>query len=346
MTLLSAQLSHPILLFPIQTIGNGTWIAVLLAGLLAILLYWPAAAALQRLGHGNLIDLARQAGGAPGEMAVALILGAALVFDAGAVMRETAEMTISFAYPHTPQTFAMVAVTMCALYGSSGRTVGIIRLGRLFLPGLLLTVLLVIAGSVGWGEPRFLLPLWGTGLQRILGDQVPLLSLFLPVLFPLLSVGEARDRQHLVRSGAVALGAYTALLSATTVVYLMAFPLPVGGSVAFPLHFMSRLTIGGRFLERLDGIWLCIWAFGTAIYLSAILHMAATALAGAFAFPSHRVAILPLGALAATVALFPPDMGRVLVDHFAAAPLFAAVAFGLPQALILLARLRRRGART
>lgn len=342
LTLLTAQLFHPILLFPVQAIGTGTWLALLLAGGIAILLYWPAAAILQRSGAGNLIDLARLAGGVTGEVATAIIITALMVFHGGAVLRETAEMAITASYQHTPQTFAVVALGLCFLYGSAGGTTGIVRLARLFLPGLLFAVLLVLLGTMGWGEVRYLLPIWGKGPDVMAAHTFPLLSSYSPALFLLMAAGPARDRQHLVRAGVIALGGFAVLLAATTVVFLMTFPLPLGDSVAFPLHSMARLVMGGRFLERLDGIWMCVWAFGTAIHLSALLHVAAVAFAGAFGIPSHRLAILPVGVLTLSIAYFPPDLGRVLSEHAASAPLDAAVSFGLPLAVALLARMRIR----
>lgn len=114
----------------------------------------------------------------------------------------------------------------------------------------------------------------------------------------------------------------------------------MGQHIAFPLHEMSRLVIGGRFFERIEGIWLFVWVFGTACHLAALLHAAAVAFAQAFALPSHRTAVPPLVAMALTIAFFPPD--ETIAWHAAGALPALAIGFGLPLGLAVVAW---RGAR-
>lgn len=345
LTMLAAEVVQPTLLLALQAGETAAWLSAAAAGLMAAPAYWVAARAVAALPGGDLISLARAAAGVPGAVATALAVAGVLVFHGGLVLRETAEMAVSSLYPHTPQTFALISLVLPVLYGALGGTAALVRLCRAFLPLLMLATLLSLAGAMGWGEARFLLPFWGPGPAALLGRSVAVTGLYKPVLFLLLAAGQVGDRRHLGRAGLIAIGAAALTIAAAEAVFTKAYPLPLGWSVTYPLHELSRLVSGGRFFERLEGIWLFIWVVGTGLHLAALLHAAAYAWAAAFGLPSHRLAVLPLVSVAVAVALFPPDQGQTLTLHTAIAPLAAAVGFGLPAALALLAPLRRRVSR-
>lgn len=342
-TVMLAQTFHPILFAVLRAGETAAWLAILVAGLLAIAMYWPVAAGIASLPGGNLIDLARAAMGAPGAIAAGVLVCSLLLYHSGMIIRQTSEMAISAVYTHTPQTFAMVTLVACVLYGAYGGLAALVRLSRLFLPFLVLAILLNLVGSLGWGEFRNLLPLWGPGPAALLGRSAGLTALYSPlVLFLLIAAGQLRDRVHLGRAGTVTMGGVRLLLAAATFVLLMTYPLPMGFSITFPLHAMSRLVLGGRFFDRIEGDWMFFWVYGTACHLAALLYAAAAAYAGAFGMPNHRAAVLPLIAMAIAIALFPPDQARAVAWHAAATPFGLGIGFAMPLFLALLAAWRGR----
>lgn len=330
------------ILFAVWQGESAAWLATLLAGLVAFLLLWPVAAVLAARTGGGLIALARTAAGVPGAMATALLISGYVVSHSGLIFRQTTEMTVSAIYPHTPQTVATVALGGCILYGAYGGMAALVRLCRAFLPILVLAILLILAGSFGWGQARFLLPIWGPGPGLLPLRSVTLAGLYTPMLLMLVAAGQLRDRKGLVRAVAVALAGSALLFAATKAVLVMAYPLPLANSITFPLHELSRLVLGGRFFERIEGVWTLVWVFATAAHLSILVHAAAVAMAEGFGMPDSRVAVPPLVTMMLAVALLPPDQTRAIRWHYAIEPARLAVAFGLPLALALLAAWRRR----
>lgn len=338
-----AQSFHPILVAAFHAGDTGAWLAVLLAGLFTISLYLLAAVPLQAIPGGNLIHLARTAAGQPGAILTGLLVCSLLVYHSGLIVRQTSEMAVGAVYTHTPQTFATAALLLCTLYAASGKTASIVRLTRSFLPYLLLSILLMLAGGAAWGSPRFLLPFWGPGPAALAAGSVSLGAIYSPlVLFLLITAGKLHDRRQLWQAGTVAIGGSALLLAVIMIVLVMSYPLPLGYTITFPLHELSRLLVGGRFFERIEGIWVVIWVFATAGHLAALLHAAAAAYAEAFSMPTHQTAVLPLVAMAMVVAFFPRDQGQSVAWSQEAFPLYLVIGLGLPVALALLAVIRRR----
>lgn len=341
-TILIAQAYHPVMLALLKAGATGAWISALVAGFLAALLLWPAAICLQRIPGGSLIDLARAAVGTPGAIATGILVGGVLILHSGFVIRETAEMAVSSNYPHTPQTFAVVALVLCVLYGAWGGTVALIKLCRLFLPMLLFSVGVVLVGAFPWGEVHYLLPLWGPGALPLLARSTLMTALFSPAIFLLIGAGSVRDRERLGLAVWVTVCGAAALYAVAKAVLIMTFPFPMGPHVTFPMHEMARLILGGRFFERIEGAWVSLWVFGTACHVAAMIHAAALTYTRAFGMDSHRTAVLPTVMMALLVAFFPPDQNQTILWHEAGAPYGLALAFGLPLILAGVAALRRR----
>lgn len=341
-TVLVSLVFHPVYLGPLWVSGTAGWLAFLLGGLLVGLLFWPVAGAVATSPGGTLISLARAAAGSPGAVGTALLVGGLLVYHAGLTLREASEMAVTMVFPHTPQTMAMVALVMGAAYGAYGGIDAIVFLCRAFLPVLLSLLLLVAIGTLGWGEFRYLLPLWGHGGRPLGVGSLLTVAIYTPMLFLLVGSANLHDRRQLWKAALAVAGVATICFTVLKVVLLMVFPYPLGESVAFPIHALTRLVLGGRFLERIESLWLFFWVYATACHLGAVLHTAAAMYAEAVGFPSHRTAVLPLILLAGTIALFPPDISQTIGWHTGAAPLAATIGFGLPLLLTGAAALRRR----
>ncbi len=342
LTVLFAQAFHPSMLGVLWAAETAGWLALLLAGLLAFALFWPVAVQVARVPGSSLISLARETGGRPTAVATALLAGGLLVYHSGLVLREASEMAVTLVYPHTPQTFAMVALVICVLYGALGGIDAMVLLCRSFLPVLLLVTVGILFGTLGWGEIRYLLPLWGPGPGLLLARTPLVVAIYSPLLFLLAGASRLHDRQHLWRAGLVATVGVALLFAAVKVVLVMTFPYPLGSTIAFPLHALARLVIGGRFFERIESLWLFFWVYATACHLGAVLHASAAMYAEAVGFPSHRTAVLPLLLTAGTIALFPPDIGRAIAWHVKLAPVALGIAFGLPFLLVVVHLIRGR----
>lgn len=215
-------------------------------------------------------------------------------------------------------------------------------MGRLLLTPLLVTFAIIYAGTVGWGELRYLLPFWGPGPLPLLWRSAGIVGLFGPsALFVLAAMGKLRSRRESWKAAVGGLVLPGLVLSVGKAILLMTYPMPMGLGITFPLHEMSRLVLGGRFFERIDPLWLSIWVIATSLHLGALLCAAATSCASAFGLPSHRTVVLPLTMLTATLALFPKDQGAALVYHEAMAPYSLAIGFGLPLVLAAAVSVRK-----
>lgn len=320
--------------------------ALLLAGGLAFLLVWPIAAQLSRRSGHNLIDLCLDAGGRPLAIAAALVFAFQIIATLSLSLRQIAEMAITAAYPHTPQTFLISTLLLAGVCGARISPPGLVWFGYVWAMPMLLAILVIVVGAWPWGKLSHLMPPTGPGLLTVTAELVPMTSYFskLSVLFVLCSYLKSPRRlvSYTVGAGAVV----TATWALAILVFLMVFPMPDGLSVPFPLFDLTQLLMFGRFLERLDALWMLFWAVGGAIGLSTGLMAAALMWRDAFRLPSHREAVLPLAAAILATSLFPSNQATALdYEIFFLRRWGFVTALLIPLLIALAAQARRRSNR-
>jgi spore germination protein KB len=341
-----AQSYHPLLLVAIERGKTAAWLVTLMASLLAALAVWPVAAALQGTPGSSLPDMAREVLGRPGAVITGLMLSAILLFISGMILRETSEMAISAAFPHTPQTFATTALLLGSIYVAYGDGPGLVRLGRLVLPLVICSILLVLAGSFGWGNLRYLAPVWGPGLPRLALSVPEVAMLFAPAAILTVLTGSIGNRKAWPLWDVATPPIAGAFITLETGVLTMVLPYPVSASVTFPLHAAARILLGGRFFERMDGIWLFMWVWSTTILSGALLYAAAVTFIRAFGMPRHVLAILPMATVTLSIAFFSRNQADTIILHERAAWPISLVTLAMPLLISLAALWRRRRRRS
>ncbi len=326
-------------------IGTSTaapW-AILLAGGVTLLLFWPLAAVLAKRPGQNLIDLAVEVGGRPLAIGVALVLGALLIGGTGIGIRQASEMAVTGFYPHTPQTFAMVSLVLTACLGAALSPPSLIWIGAVSGPPTLGTLLLVLIGNLGWGRFRHIIPPTGPGLVPVMAQVLPLTSFFGELVYLAIISPYVRTPRRLMRAATWGLGLSTAVGAALVLVYLMVFPLPGGLSFPFPLLELTRLIQGGRYLERVDILWIWLWVVGSTGLAAGAIQSTALLITDAFRLPTHRGAVLPLAVATLSVALFPSNQATAIaIETFLVRRWGFIFTLLLPLAIALLARRRGR----
>lgn len=206
-------------------------------------------------------------------------------------------------------------------------------------------IALVLIGNLPWGTLRNVLPLTGVGLLPATLEAVPNASHFGELVYLVVFSKFLVRPGGLMRATGLVAGISAASFALVLLLYLMVLPYPGGLNVPFPLFEMTRLVQGGRFLERLDAVWLIFWVLGTCIQTALALMATSMLIKDAFRLPDHRGAVMPLATSMLAVALFPSNQNEVITtEAFFLRRWGVLVTLVLPLLVTVLARVRRRDA--
>lgn len=165
-------------------------------------------------------------------------------------------------------------------------------------------------------EPNALAPFWGTGRSRVLTMGIVKSALFSELLVFGFLLPRIRKSEAWGRSVWWCIAIASLILFSTTVVYLYIFPYPTAIRLNVPLFEISRIVILGRWLQRVESIFLMVWLLSAVIKLSIGLYCSAFTLSQMLRIPKSQPFIFPLAIIVYSFSLLPPsEMSAVAWDR-------------------------------
>lgn len=121
------------------------------------------------------------------------------------------------------------------------------------------------------------------------------------------------------------------MLFGTTIVYLFVFPYPSAIRLNVPMFEVSRLIIFGRWIQRLESLFLIAWLISAVIKLAIGLYCAAATMSQVLKLDKVKPLIFPLSLLVYAFALLPTsEMKAVAWDGKYLRTYGSIISIGLP----------------
>lgn len=324
--------------------GGAGWLAMGLGALVALAGLTLLVTALARFRGQGLVGVAAEVAGPVVGRLLVLPLFLYFLADTALTGREFAENLYLALLPNTP-----VPVTAAVLLGLAGATASLgletlVRAAMLWSLIIALFLVPLLASFVTLADFSNLTPLWGPGLGSLaiqgwkdsgLYPEYLLLGVVAPLV---------RRRQELWRAGALAIGG-TWLVLASLSVLTVAVLSPEGAArLSFPVFVLARSVALGRFLERVEAVFVFLFFLALTLRKSVTLLGAAFLLAGSLDLGHHRPLVPALTVLAYGLSFVPLSVTEAAaLDFTVIREVLWVLVVGLPLALLALAAGRRKG---
>lgn len=291
---------------------SAAWMVPLVSGVVALLFFWILYAALKRFPGEDLLRAAERVLGVIPSAVMALLFAAIFLLQTALVMREFTETVVTTVLPETPSAvIAFLFMGVVVYYAYKGLE-GLTRMSILLAFFLGAGILLLLAMSLTWFNPHLLEPLWGRGGANILSSGLMNTSQFMNLLILAIVYPAVRRRGQFFQIGSLSIALTAILFSAVVAVFVGTFSGAPNGTVPFPLYQLARLIYLGRFVQRLEAVFVFLWTAGAVIQMGFGLWMAAYLYASVFRMPVYRPILFPFALLLLVLANLPPDFPTVL----------------------------------
>lgn len=146
------------------------------------------------------------------------------------------------------------------------------RANLFFMPSILFSIFFIFIANLGNFTPQRALPLLGNGIIPTFFSGLSNLSAFGAISMLYFIPPYLKEQQSFskVAFGSVAISGVFLLMSVTTL--LLMFPLVASSEEVLPLYLASRFIEFGRFLQRLDAVFVFIWIISMVSYLSIVFY--------------------------------------------------------------------------
>lgn len=324
--------------------GSAGWLLMLMSATIASVGVFFFVKLLKRFPGKNIIDIAELVLGIPGRVVVAFLFVLFFIYISTITMREFAESILTTVLPRTPISIIIFAFILTMLYGAYRGIEVIARSTRLLFPfivGGLISILLLTANFIDWNN---LFPLLGTGVKKIALLAPGRSSFFIDMIFVGLIVSSINDYDKI--TGEIWKGFIFSvfLYILVQVIYVSVFTFASGSILYVPMLQLARTIYMGRFIQRIEAIYIFIWYFTAAIQLTMGLYGAAIAFCQGFKIPIYQPVLFPLSLLIFSLSFIPGNiLSSVYYDISILREYGAVFAWGLPAFLLFISILRKKG---
>jgi spore germination protein (amino acid permease) len=317
------------------------WLVSLVQLLVALIAVLPMLALLKAYPEHTLIEISEAIAGPVAGILVSMVQFLFFMGTAIIVMRQFTETIIVALLPTTPISIITIFLLLGIIYPCYLGIEALSRGAWLLMPFLLFGLIGVLLLILPRTHLDYLFPLWGPGLTQIIKagaikssmtGEILLVSIFNPYL---------RERKQIKTVVIGSLIIYGILFTLTMAIYEMVFPYPSAVTLLpYPLYMLARIIYYGRFLQRVESIFIFIWVFSLLVTISSLFYGATLSLARGLKLPVYQPLLFPLAILVYSVNFLIPNFpaGAWLDSHVLHNYSFI-VAFGLPALVWLMVKI-------
>lgn len=260
--------------------------------------------------------------------------------------REFAEALIIAALPRVP--VSLISLTYLGM-GVLGAYLGIealARTARLSYPYIFGGILLLLIALIPQWDTGGLYPVLGNGPIQVFGLGTLSTAGITEIIFAAVIIQSMGGIQQFRLVGYRSMLLSFVALIAVLLVMTLTLHWGTMAENTLPFYNLSRNIYLGRFLQRVESIFVIIWSMVAFIKIAVTLYGASVALTRTLKLPDYRPLLWPIIVIMFMLSLLPPDLPTtVKLDTELLRPYALIPNYLLPLLILAVYSLRRRGQR-
>ncbi|NMB33775.1 MAG: GerAB/ArcD/ProY family transporter [Clostridium sp.] len=326
-----------------ESVGNAGWILTIYTAVISLILFLIISMLYKNFEGKDLLDVSEFLAGGFGRITVGMIFLIDYIFIIAITLREYAEDLKVISLTESPISFVMLFFAVGMIIGAFLGLEPLVRMAAISVPVIAVVYLMIILSAARYFNFSNLTPVFGTGPYDLFAEGISRISVFSGISALFLAIPFLGTYDNYKKSGVLALLLSTLFLTLGTLVYSLTLPYPNSLSNFLPMYFISRLISYGIFFQRIESIFILVWATAAFIYLSIGLFFTAHVFKKAFWLKYHRPLILPFTIIIFSIALVPQSLMEVIfLDNIVIRRFAWIVTFGVTFVVLLLATLKKK----
>lgn len=253
-------------------VGNTGWYMTLISALIALVGFMFIYLLLKRFPGKDLMEIFDISLGRFLGFAFSGILALYLLFKAMTRIAEFNEVIKVYVFPLSPNwliigIYAVCVFSLCILGLES-----IARFAKLLIYFLLAGVIVLLILNIQNYHTNYLYPIFGYGLEKTLTNGIMRSSVYGEVILLAIFARSMQGTNHIKKEGIIGIVLSAALISLSLLAYTLTFPYYTAKDITAPMYEMATLIDYGRFLQRVEPIFLFVWITSTLISTTIVVY--------------------------------------------------------------------------
>ncbi len=331
----------------VQEGGSASWLLLLMSAGIASAGVFIIVKLIKKFPDKNIVDIAETLWGPPGRVIVAAVMASIFLYISTVVVREFAETILTTVLPRTPISIVTLMFVITMVLGAYNGLEVITRSVTLLIPFILvgITSILLLAGS--FIDLNNFFPLLGTGIDKLVVHAPGRSSIYIDIVMVTLIISNVNEPEKIPQQVWKGFLFSTAVFVVVQLFYVSILTIHAGSKLYIPLFQLARIIYMGRFVQRIEVLYVFVWFFTGALQLTLTLYGAVTALSRGFKIPIYQPLLFPLGLLVFSLSFVPQStLHAVSLDMNILRKYGSLIGFGVPAALLLTSVVLRKGGKT
>ena len=324
----------------VEIAGPAGWILCIYITLLVLLIFYVIARLYKPFEGLDTMDMGEVVGGTVGRVIVGCILIIFSTFILSMILREFGENMKVIALTVSPISFVQGLFLLGMVVGAYKGIEAIMRLHAIIVPIITVGMITIVVGVSPYIKFENLTPILGSGAYQIFGQGFFRIASFSALQILFFFFPFIKSYQEFKRIGYASILFTGFFMTLTTLVFAAVISYPASLEQLLPTYQMARMINVGRFFQRIESVFVLVWAAAAFLYLSVVFFVVLHIIRKTFKLEYYRPLIFPYGAVVLTISLLPQNIMSVIELE---AVLFRTTAwvvtFGVIMVLLILARL-------
>lgn len=267
-------ITHLILNMPntlIESTGSSAILNSIYITILALLLFAIINKLLKPFENNNILYVAEYLGGKTLKSILTILYLLHFIFISGVLLRNFAETLKIIYFPQASLWTILCAFLLVALIVNMFGKKNLVKANSIIMVPILLTIVITAFSLIGKFEFNRVFPILGYGVNETFISGATNIYAFSGILYLLLIKPYLKDYKNFSKVGYLSIfisGIYLVLVISAL---LMMFPNIPSGDETLSVYLSTRIIEYGKFMQRTDALYMFVWIFDFASYLSVII---------------------------------------------------------------------------
>ena len=312
---LSVMINHIILNLPkdiLTTTGSASLINLLYISLIVLVVIYLIGKLLKRFPGLDILDISEFLGGKKLKYIIGIIFIFYFLSTASIFLRSFAESLKLMYFQRTPLFFLFLLFIIAIVITNKFGTNSLIRANTIIMPVVLFSIIFIFFANIDNFSIQRMFPILGKGLSPTFFSGMSNLFAFGGIAYLYFippGLNNVKDYNKIAFTSII-LSIIWLFFSVATLLFM--FPSVANTSDILPLYFASRFIDFGRFLQRLDAVFLLIWIISIISYLSIVMSFTVNVFKKITEFKYVYIIIYIFASLLLILSLIPRNSSQVL----------------------------------
>lgn len=296
----------------VEDAGTAGWIMTIFISIIIIIYYSVLIKLYKKFEGKDILDISEIAGGRVLKVLMGLTVSGILFYSAILILREFSEDFKVIILPNSPLSYIMSFFIICVVIGSFLGFEAIVRYHAIIIPVIAIGFIIIMLITIPLMDLTNILPLLGNGPSDILRNGLLRTMVFGELLVLFLLPPFLGSYKNVRSAGYAAIVFSSVFFIIASLGYILTFPYPSNLEAFLPIYQLARLINLGRFFQRIEALFVFIWAMAAFVYLSAMFYLMVYTFSKAFGLKYIRPMIIPFAILVFSAAFIPESLVEVI----------------------------------